>query len=102
MTRDEETNERNACDEWWHAQPNKGASIQEAWIERARRTEQDAKRYRWLKENAEVIFKESRGFIWGASGRLIFSTMPSVYELDSAIDGIIKEEEQEAAAREQK
>lgn len=50
MTRDEETNERNACDEWWHAQPNKGASIQEAWVERARRAEQDAKRYRRLRD----------------------------------------------------
>ena len=37
MTRDEETNERNACDEWFHEQPNKGASIQDAWVERARR-----------------------------------------------------------------
>ena len=35
MTRDEETAERNACDEWWHEKG--GASIQDAWVERARR-----------------------------------------------------------------
>lgn len=35
MTRDEETAERNACDEWWHEKG--GASIQDAWCDRARR-----------------------------------------------------------------
>lgn len=58
----------------------------------------DAERYRWVKENAEVIFKQSRGFVSSLSGRLIFSSMPAVSELDSAIDEIIFEEKQEAAA----
>lgn len=35
MTREEETNERNACDEWFHERG--GASIHEAWIEATRR-----------------------------------------------------------------
>lgn len=60
----------------------------------------DAARYRWIKENADVTFKESRGFISSASGRLIFSSMPAVQELDSAIDGIIDEEKRESEAKE--
>lgn len=36
MTPEEETNERNACDEWFHEKG--GASIQEAWVEATRRS----------------------------------------------------------------
>ena len=64
MTRDEETNERNACDEWFHEKG--GASIQEAWVERARRDARDAERYRWLEKNAKCDPKMGGNHHWWA------------------------------------
>ena len=57
MTREEETAERNACDEWWHAQPNKGASIQEAWVERARRAGDARYTMDQMRDYAEAFHK---------------------------------------------
>jgi chromosome segregation ATPase len=49
-----------------------------------------ADRYRWVKENADVIFNEPRWF-FSYSGQPIQSTRPSKAELDDAIDAQIRE-----------
>ena len=87
MTPAEETNERNACDELFHEKG--GATIQETWVERGRRAEADAARYRWLKENAEIIFRRAQGFVSPLSNSVLYTSMPAFEEMDAAIDAAI-------------
>ena len=52
----------------------------------------DAERYRWLKEGAEITFREQQS--WPLeNGKLIYSCCPSWDEYDKAIDAAIAAKE---------
>lgn len=49
----------------------------------------DAVRYRWLKENADIILDREVGYSVSGSGNMIYTKMPADDEMDRAIDAAI-------------
>jgi hypothetical protein len=61
-------------------------------LARIEELELDAARYRWLRDNADVVFNETQYFLT-RSGTWIYSKYPTKHELDSAIDAALSSTE---------
>ncbi|CAL8476449.1 hypothetical protein [Caballeronia sp. S22] len=89
MTREEETNERNACDEWFHEKG--GASIQDAWCEGARRAPDAARLDFMVRTGAVVQWYGETCQLHGSQG--VMSGKREFYEsAREAIDAAMKKE----------